>query len=331
VRPTPRTASRRGSPAALIASVGGFTALGYGLDRWLDPVSWLLGVEALRRRLGFTAFFKQIAAATRATGAHEPSRALEVPARRGRRMFHSLGGSVMTMKGVIPLALAVVMGCMHGGQGAARPATVSDADVGRLGPEQEGLVDHARQALDVARDALSRTNLRLQQAQNEQGIAKADQQAAEADQKVADAQQKVANDSRAPDALETARQLQEHAKARRQAADLHAEYASRLIAERKAEVQAAERQVDVAQARVEWSKLQALEQAGNPAATKYDPGRFQTAVNDAQGELDKAVQNARSLEAQANVSRQRWEDSVRRVQAQGGGYQPGTTGTGSGR
>lgn len=235
----------------------------------------------------------------------------------------------MAIKRVIPLALAAVLGCVH--MGGAKPTTVSDADAGRLGPEQEGLVDQARQALDVARDARSRTSLGLQQAQNEQGIAKADQQAAEADQKVADAQQKVANDSRAPDALETARQLQEHAKAHQQAADLHAEYASKLAAERKAEVQAAERQVQLAQARVEWAKLQALEQAQNPAATKYDPGRFQTAVNDAQGELDKAQQDARALEAQANLSRQRWEDSQQRLQAEGGGYQPGTTGTGSGR
>ena len=236
----------------------------------------------------------------------------------------------MTINKLIPFA--ALLGCMHGGaQNSARSSTVSDADAGRLGPEQEGLVDQARRELDTAKDALSRTSLRLQQAENEQGIAKADLQAAEADQKVADAQQKVANDSRAPEALETARDLQEQATAHRQTADLHVEYAGKLIEERKAEVQAAERQVKVAQARVEWSKLQALERAGNPAATKYDAGRFQTAVNDAQGELDEATKNARSLEAQADQSRLRWEDSLRRTQARGGAYQPGTTGTGSGR
>jgi colicin import membrane protein len=232
----------------------------------------------------------------------------------------------MTIKGIIALAFAAVLGCMHGGQ--TKSSTVSDADVGRLGPEQEGLVNQARQALNVARDALSRTSLRLQQARNEEGTAKADQQAAEADQKVADAQQKVANDSRAPEALEKARQLQARAKAHKQVADLHAEYAHKLIEEREAEVQAAERQVKVAEARVEWSKLQALEQAGNPAATKYEAGRFQTAVNDAQGELDQATQKARSLEAQATAARQRWEDSQRRVQAEGSTDQ---TGTGSGK
>jgi chromosome segregation ATPase len=230
---------------------------------------------------------------------------------------------------IIPFALAAVMGCMHGGaQGETRPATVSDADVGRLGPEQEALVHEARLALDMSKDALSRTSLRLQQAQNEEGTAKAERQAADADQKVADAQRKMAGDSRAPDELERARLLQEQATAHRQSADLHVEYASKLIDERKAEVQAAERQVQVAQARVEWSKLKALEQAGNPAATKYDAGRFQTAVSDAQGKLDEAVRNAQSAEAQASAARQRWEDFRQRLEAAGGST---PTGTGSGR
>lgn len=238
-------------------------------------------------------------------------------------------GTKGTIQAVLPLAVvAAILGCMHGGaRSDARLATVSDADAGRLGPEQGRLVNEARQGLDAARDALSRTTLRLQEAQNEEGIARADLQAAEADQRVAEAQRKVASDSRAPEALEKARVLQERATAHRQAADLHVDYARKLIGERQAEARAAERQVKVAEARVEWSKLQALEQAGIPAATKYDARLFQAAVNDAQRELEEATRNARSLEVEATAARQRWEDSRRRVQA-GGDSQ---TGTGSGR
>jgi hypothetical protein len=234
----------------------------------------------------------------------------------------------MSIKGVIPLALAAVIGCTHGGaQRQAKPTTVSDEDAGRLGPEQLAVVHQARQDLSLARDDLARASLRLQQAQNEEVIAKADQEAAAAAQKVADAQQKVADDSRAPQALDKASRLQEQAKAHKQTADLHADYASKLVDERKAEMQAAERRVDLAQARVELSKLQALEQARNPAATKYDASGFHAAVNHAQGELDKASQNARSLELEATAVRQRWEDSRRRLQASGGSSDQ--TGTGS--
>lgn len=233
----------------------------------------------------------------------------------------------MRIKGMMPLVFAAVLGCMHGG--ARTGARVSEADVGRLGPEQVGPVDQARQSLASARDALSRTSLRLQQAQNEEGTAKAEQQAAAADQKVADAQQKVADDSREPQALERARRLQEQAKANKQLADLHADYAGKLVELRKAETRAAEQQVEVAEARVEWSKLQALEQVQNPASTKYDAGRFQTAVNEAQGRFDEAARHARSLELQATAARQRWEDAERRLQASRGGSLE--TGTGSGR
>ncbi len=54
--------------SALIASVAGFTALGYGLDRWLGhTVQWLLLVGAVVGiGVGFTAFFTKIAAATHA-------------------------------------------------------------------------------------------------------------------------------------------------------------------------------------------------------------------------------------------------------------------------
>ncbi|HET9594566.1 MAG TPA: metal ABC transporter permease [Anaeromyxobacteraceae bacterium] len=222
-----------------------------------------------------------------------------------------------------PTGVEVVVDA-SGAQSQAKSSTVSEADVGRLGPEQEALVDQARQGQAGARDALSRTTLGLQQARNEENTAKADQQAATADQKVADAQQRVADDSRAPDALEKARQLQERAKAHKQVADLHVDYANKLIDERKAEVQAAEQHVKVAEARVEWSKLQALEQANNPDAGKYDAGRFQTAVNEAQADLDKTAKKAQDLEARATAARQRWEDAQRGLRAPGSSDEIGT-------
>jgi hypothetical protein len=221
----------------------------------------------------------------------------------------------MKNKGIIVLLAACgpFVGCMHGGaQSQAKSSTVLDEDVGRLGPEQEGLVNQARHEAAGAKDALSRTKLRLEQAQNEQGTAKADQDRADADQKMADAQQKVADDSRTPEALEKAQGLQAQAKAHKQAAESHLDYASKLIDERKEEVQVAEQKVKVAEARVEWAKLRALQAAKNPAASKYDAGRFQTAVNDAQGDLDKSTLEAKELEFKATTARQQWVEAKNR-------------------
>jgi ATP synthase protein I len=54
--------------STLIASVAGFTVLGYLLDRWLGhSVQWLLVVGAVVGiAVGFTAFFTKIASATHA-------------------------------------------------------------------------------------------------------------------------------------------------------------------------------------------------------------------------------------------------------------------------
>jgi len=53
--------------STLMASVAGFTALGYGLDRLLrHPVQWLLIVGAVVGiAVGFAGFFRKIALATR--------------------------------------------------------------------------------------------------------------------------------------------------------------------------------------------------------------------------------------------------------------------------
>jgi F0F1-type ATP synthase assembly protein I len=53
--------------STLMGSVAAFTALGYGLDRWLEhSVQWLLIVGAVVGiAVGFAAFFRKIALATR--------------------------------------------------------------------------------------------------------------------------------------------------------------------------------------------------------------------------------------------------------------------------
>ena len=60
-------AYRRAEPymaasSTLMASVAGFTALGYGLDRWMGhSVQWLLVVGAVVGiAVGFVGFFRQI-------------------------------------------------------------------------------------------------------------------------------------------------------------------------------------------------------------------------------------------------------------------------------
>jgi hypothetical protein len=200
----------------------------------------------------------------------------------------------------------------------AKASTVKDTDVGRLQPEQEKIVDDARLALATATDDLAREQLKLEKAEDEARLAKTDVEMAEAEQKAADARQMAADESRALAAITEANQFNERARMHRHAADAHVDFADKQVVARKADVQAAEQQVALAEARVESARLAALQRAQNPAATTYDPGRFETAVYDAQIDLEQMQSEARSLDQQAAVARSNWQSSQREFDAHGG-------------
>ncbi len=224
------------------------------------------------------------------------------------------------------VALLVLAAACAGARGAKESTAseqISDQDLGRLDPSQTQPVERARQFRGSARDEQARASLRLQQAQHEIDVAKADQAAADADAKRAEVEQKTANESRDPADVERARQGQEQAQLHRSMADAHVEYAKKLVDARKASVDAAEKQVRLGDARLEWAKLQALRQAGVPAASKYDASKYQSQVNDAQKSFDDSMQKARDLDAQAAASQRRWEDLQRQLQARTGAPRTG--------
>jgi chromosome segregation ATPase len=215
----------------------------------------------------------------------------------------------------LTLALAALVACAGSRSHENEAPKVSDADFARLGPGQMAPVDQARQAVNAARDELARARLRQQQTQNEAALAQADRTAAEADAQRAAAEAKTANDSREPAALQRVQQLQQQASLRRQAADAHLDYANKLSAARAAQVASAQRQVDLAEAQLEWTKLQALQAAGVPAASKYDQAAFQKRYQEARQAADQSFQQSRELETQSIVAQRHYEDVTRQLQA----------------
>ncbi len=221
------------------------------------------------------------------------------------------------MRTMVVAALAAIAAC--GAHGAAGGPLVADADLGRLGQGQMGPVDEARRFVSSARDELARAKLRQQETAHEVDLAKADQQVAAADAKRAEVETKAADQSREPAQLERARQLGELSKLHKTASDAHLAYANQVTEANGASVDAANKQVDLANARLELAKLQALQAAGVPAASKYDLGKFQGRVADAQKRFDDALKHARDLHSRATASQQRWQDAQRQMQARGGG------------
>jgi len=215
----------------------------------------------------------------------------------------------------LALAVAACAGSRSAGQGDA--PRIADADLGRLAQEQMQPVDDARRYLASARDELARARLRLEQTKQEDGLARADQQSADADQQRAAAGARLAEQSREPAQLEQARQLQEKAQMAKRAADARLDWAQKLVTSRQTAVQAAERQVQLGDAKLEQSKLRALQVVGIPAAGKYDPARFQAQADGAQQAFDAELAKAREQDNQTVAAQRRYEDLQRMMQARG--------------
>jgi hypothetical protein len=216
----------------------------------------------------------------------------------------------------IVLAAFAALACA-GSRAQKKPAvvTVSDSDYGRLQAGQTQLVDAARADLARARDEFARAKLGETDATQEDELARADLMAAESAKLRADSLAKTAKESNAPADLEAARSMAETAQLRLQTASAHMTYAKAVQAQRAAEVRTAERRVAYENARVELAKLQALQQAGVPAAAKYPAAQLEGQVAQARQQLEQAEQESRGGEAQVMSARRSWDELNRQLQA----------------
>jgi hypothetical protein len=217
---------------------------------------------------------------------------------------------------VLALCTAAALGCSSAPTRDQKlPATVSQADVGRLSPEQMGPVQSARSDLDAARDAVSRARLRLQDARHEEWYARADRAQAEADRQRGEVLQRTAQEEGDGRQAARARELVDAATLHAQAADARLEYARRLVAAREAGIQVYEARAAQAEWEVERAKLAALREAQIPAATKYDPAPLDRRASDLARAEGASVARSRELDRQATSAFDRWRSLVDRYEA----------------
>lgn len=204
------------------------------------------------------------------------------------------------------VALAALLAlALSGCRTSSKFQPVSEQDVGRLVPGQMAPIEAARVDASRTRDEVALAKLRLSEAHEQSGFTKAEETAARAERQRADALTKAAQATGDPKQLGAAQAAMGNADLRQRAASAHAEFNAKLIAAREAEVRAKEARAAEMDARLESAKLTALQQAGNPAANKYDPVRFHKHLADvmdrsqkAQGELAEATSAAQRSEMQ---------------------------------
>jgi hypothetical protein len=105
------------------------------------------------------------------------------------------------------------------------------------------------------------------------------------------------------------------AELRKKAADAHLAYASALAAAADADVAAARARIATREAELERAKLTALTQAGIPAATKYEPAKFDGHVQQARAADDEARRRAEQAQRAAISARQQWKAFEERYEA----------------
>jgi hypothetical protein len=218
------------------------------------------------------------------------------------------------MRRIALMLLATAAACMSS-RGQSGSAPVSDADYGRVGEGRNRGVDEARQQAAIARDELGRAKLSLMDDRHEGELARSDQASAAAERSHAEAEGKIGKDSMEPGQLERARSDVRSAEARKAAADAHAQYAAKLTSSRQALVAAAESKVSLMDEKVNVAKLQALEDAGVPAAARYEHAGALEKVVQAQRRYEEARAKATESDRQAIAAREQWEDVHRRLDA----------------
>lgn len=227
---------------------------------------------------------------------------------------------------LFPAAFAALVFTLLAGAPGCRTASrgptytpVSDADFGRLAPSETGPVDRARATLAASQDEAARMRLRAQETRGEEGYADADRTAAAADAQRAGVDAKAAKESNDPGALARAAESADAARLRQAAADAHLAYARHLGNTRSAEVAAADARVKLDQAELDRAKLVALQQAGIPAAGRYDATAFDARVEAARRDFEAARQKA-SAASQATLQAQgAWQALQQRWQARAEG------------
>jgi hypothetical protein len=226
--------------------------------------------------------------------------------------------------------LLFVSGCSMFQGHKAEYQPVSDADYGRLSPDQLGPLNSARDRLSEATDEVARVKLRAQQADNEVELARADQAMANAAKELASAELKSAGKSNAPDAKAKAQEDAARAELQSRSARAHLAWANQVGKARDAELQAAERLVKVREAELEQAKLESLVQAKIPAAAKYDASLFEARVAEARKEYLEAEADAKARMSDARQGENTWRTLHAQYRERMLGATPAATASGSG-
>lgn len=204
---------------------------------------------------------------------------------------------------VVGAGLAFVGACAHG---SARSDTVSDDVLARVPPDRMAEVNQARLDVNKAKDTLARENLRLSQSQKYVDVASNEVKIAEDQLNRDKSAEDAASYARNGQAASQSQSTMGLARQREQVAQAHVKSANDLVAYAQERVNAAQKAVDLANARLEESKLKAVQASGDPAAKDIDGDAIARRVQDSRVALVQERTKVEQAKTNAAASRSSW-------------------------
>lgn len=203
----------------------------------------------------------------------------------------------------IGAALAFAGACAHG---SARSDTVSDDVLARVPPDRMAEVNQARTDVNKAKDTLARENLRLNQAKKYVDVANNEVKVSQDQESRDKAAQDAASYARNDQAATQSQSAMGLARQREQVAQAHVKAANDLVAYAQERVNAAQKAVDLSNARLEEAKFKAVQASGDPAAKNIDGDAIAKHVEDSRVALEQERSKVSSAKANASASRSSW-------------------------
>ena len=204
---------------------------------------------------------------------------------------------------VIGAALAFAGACAHG---SSRSDTVSDDVLARVPPDRMAEVNQARADVNKAKDNVARENLRLEKAKKYVDVANNEVKVAEDQLNRDKAAQDAASYARNSQAATESQSAMGLARQRQQVAGAHVKAANDLVSYAQGRVDASQKAVDLANARLEQSKFKAVQATGDPAAKNIDGDAIAKRVEDARVGLEQERTKVAQAKANASASRSSW-------------------------
>jgi chromosome segregation ATPase len=192
---------------------------------------------------------------------------------------------------------------------------VSDLDTARL---PEGTVEQWQdEQLEViqARDEVARAELAVDDAKRELEVAEAEVKVADAEIDQAQKQLEAAQRARDDQATQGAEQQLEYSREKKRVAESHVQAQRRQVELAETRQELAETRQQLAQLRLNQAKLQALQEANDPAAQNYSAQDFDKAIAEQQQRLSQLRTEVESQQGEYTRARDEWQRQLQQLEA----------------